>query len=88
MNFKSWNAAKPYSYYNGLSNRYAVIPYEMEMSYYGKAIKQKGFELGIKAPGSKWQFINGDTLTPAIIEAFFPDFPTNIDLPNLRQGYE
>lgn len=84
----SWKAIKPYTYCSGVSNRYAIIPYQMETEYDGRTIKQTGYQLGIKTPGSHWQFVNGDRLTPEIFSAFFPDFPTNVALPELQQGYE
>lgn len=84
----SWKAIKPYTYCSGVSNRYAIIPYQMETEYNGRTIKQTGYQLGIKTPDAHWQFVNGDRLTPEIFSAFFPDFPTNVAFPELQQGYE
>jgi hypothetical protein len=88
MNFVSWATVKPYTYISGVSNKYAIIPYEMEMTYNGNTIKQTGYQLGIKTPNLNWQFVNGDRLTPEIFEEFFPDFPSNVELPEMQQGYE
>lgn len=88
MDVITWHAVKPYSYYNGNFKKYAVVPYEMEMNYNGKKIKQTGYQLGIKTPDANWQFVNGDRLSPEIFQEFFPDFPSNVELPEMQQGYE
>ncbi|MEJ0089135.1 MAG: hypothetical protein WDM80_05210 [Limisphaerales bacterium] len=88
MAFTSWKARKPYHYITGESHKYAIIPYEMEMTVAGKKLRSTGYQLGIKMPDSKWQFVSGDKLTSEIFEEFFPDFPKTVELPKAQTIYE
>ena len=88
MTILSWKAIKPYTYLAGNSRKYAIIQYEMEESISGRKMKQTGFQLGIKAPGSSWQFVNGDQITSTIMDQFFPDFPKDAELPVMQQNWE
>jgi len=76
----SWKAKKPYQYIRGESRTYAVIPYESVLIIAGKRLRQESYQLGIKAAGSNWQFVNGDTLNPELFREFFPDFPSSAKL--------
>jgi hypothetical protein len=84
----SWETKKPYRYIEGTSNKYAIIPYESLMTVADRKMRQNSFQLAIKAPNANWQFITGDQLTPEIINAFFPDFPKNVEFPERKQSYE
>jgi len=88
MDFIYWHTVKPYDYYKGDSKKYAIIQYEMEMTYNGRKIKQTGYQLGIKTLDTNWQFVNGDRLTHDIFQEFFPDFPKDVELPEMQQGYD
>jgi len=81
----SWKARKPYQYIQGESRTYAVIPYESVMTIAGKRLRQESYQLGIKAAGSHWQFVNGDNLNPEVFKEFFPDFPKSTKLPKLER---
>jgi len=81
----SWKAKKPYQYIRGESRTYAVIPYESVLIIAGKRLRQESYQLGIKAAGSNWQFVNGDTLNPELFREFFPNFPSSAKLPRLER---
>jgi hypothetical protein len=81
----SWKARKPYEYIQGESRTYAIIPYESVMTIAGKRLRQESYQLGIKAAGSHWQFVNGDNLNPEVFKEFFPDFPKSTKLPKLER---
>lgn len=84
----SWETQKPYKYIKGNGRWYAVIPYASEVSMTGQKFKVTGFELGIKSDGSGWQFMDGQKLTPAIFDTFFPDFPKDFELPKTQRELE
>jgi hypothetical protein len=84
----SWKPQKPYTYLKGNGRRYAVIPNVSEMTMTGQKVKINGFQLGIKNDGSEWQFVNGDKLTPTMMDTFFPDFPKDFELPKTQREIE
>jgi hypothetical protein len=81
----SWKTKKPYQYIRGESRTYVVIPYESVLTIAGKRLRQESYQLGIKVAGSHWQFVNGDTLNPELVQEFFQDFPKSIKLPKLER---
>jgi len=84
----SWTDQKPYTYVAGGSHKYVIVPYEAEVKFQGKTIKQMNYQLGIKTRDSGWQFVNGDILTPEIYQQFFSDFPKDVEIPEVQQDWE
>jgi hypothetical protein len=82
----SWKAAKPYHYIAGNSRTYVVIPYTQMMTMAGKTLKETGCQFGIKTADAGWQFVNGASLSAAILEQFFPDFPTTVNIPPMQRN--
>jgi hypothetical protein len=81
----SWKVNKPYLYVAGKLHKYVVIPYEVKINSPGKIVTQSSYELGIKTVESGWQFVGGDMLSPELYDQFFPDFPKDVNLPEVEQ---
>ena len=81
----SWKVKKPYLYVAGKSHKYVVIPYEAKVKSSEGIITQTSYELGIKTAESGWQFVGGDVLSEELYDKFFPDFPKDVELPEVEQ---
>lgn len=84
----SWKTQKPYRYVTGKNHQYAIVPYESSVTMGAKKLHQTSFELAIKVGDAQWQFVNGDNITPEVLNAFFPDFPKDVTLPKVERNYE
>ena len=83
--FLSWKARKPYQYVSTAVRRYALVPCEARLKVGGKRVLQSSYQLGIEVPGTGWQFINGDKLSPQVYQELFPDFPKTVKLPKVTR---
>lgn len=84
----SWTAKKPYQYVAGTEHQYALVPYDSFITMGDKKLHQTSYEVGVKVGDGKWQFVNGDNITPEVLKQFFPDFPKGVELPKVVRNYE
>jgi hypothetical protein len=58
------------------------------MSFQDKKVALQGFQLGVREKTSDyWSYIDGEKLTPDILNKFFEDFPKDIRLPEIKTSF-
>ena len=70
----------------GGDDRFAIVPYDLEMSVPEGRALVKTWLLGISPDqGKNWTFIDGGKLNAAAIKQYFPNFPGKLALPAKQQ---
>jgi hypothetical protein len=70
----------------GGGDRFAIVPYDLEMSVPEGRALVKTWLLGISPDhGKNWTFIDGGKLNAAAIKLYFPNFPATLALPARQQ---
>jgi hypothetical protein len=70
----------------GGDDRFAIVPYDLEMSVPAGRALVRTWLLGVSPDqGKTWTFIDGGKLNAAAIKEYFPNFPGKLALPAKQQ---
>lgn len=84
MRVKSHTYGRPFRFIRGRTQRFVVVPTVTEMTFRGGAVRAHSFELGVEVAPGKWRFLNGSQVKKETIAKYFPDFPADEKLPEIK----
>ena len=76
---------RPFRFVRGEKRHYVIVSSVTDFEAPVGLIRVQGFQLGIEVSPGEWQFVDGAHITPAVVEKYFPDFPSTEKLPEQRQ---
>lgn len=85
LEFRKFELQEPYRFVKGEKRQYVIVPTYVEMETPDKLIKMHAFQFGVEVAPGKWRFLDGAKTDMAVVQKYFPDYPTREKLPARKQ---
>lgn len=80
-----FDLVKPVRFVKSPVRQYVIVKTILEMEAPKVTMRSHGYQFGIEVSVGEWQFLDGSKLNKDIMAKYFPDFPKNEKLPELRK---